>query len=252
MSQCVQQRRWVIITGGTRGIGFATAKVLAEKGFALELWYRSRQVGAEVALQALRALGATIHLRQVDVSQRSAVQQALVMLEAESKTIQTLINNAGILQQKPFATISDQDWDQMMAVNLKSVFICAQEIMPKMSCKGASIVNIASSGGQLGGTLGVHYAASKAAVIALTKSLARVGVAVGVRVNCVAPGLIETEMTAQEIASEAGQAKISKQIVLARPGSVDDVAAAVAFLASDQAAYMTGQTLNVNGGLYMA
>jgi len=252
MQYSTQQPGLAIITGGTRGIGLAIAKALAKKGFTLELWYQSRQQDAEAALQVLQEWRTAIRIRQVDVTQRADVRQALAMLEDESKSISALINNAGVLQQKPFETLTDQDWDTMMAVNAKGVFICAQEVLANMPARHASIVNIASSGAQLGGTLAVHYAASKAAVIALTKSLARVGAATGVRVNCVAPGLIETEMTAMEIASQAGQDKISKHIVLARPGAVDEVAAAVAFLVSDQAAYITGQTLNVNGGLYMA
>jgi len=252
MPHGAQQPGRVIITGGTRGIGFAVARALAEKGFGLELWYCSRHADADAALLALRERGFDVHIRQVDVTRRTEVKQALVALAAQSKPIHALVNNAGILQQKPFSTITDQDWDTIMSVNLKGVFICAQEVLANMTASNAGIVNIASSGGQLGGILAVHYAASKAAVIALTKSLARVGATAGVRVNCVAPGLIDTEMTAGEIASPSGKDKIAKQIVLGRPGSVDEVAAAVAFLVSDQAAYITGQTLNVNGGLYMA
>ena len=113
------------------------------------------------------------------------------------------------------------------------------------------MVNLASSGGQLGGTLAVHYAASKAAVISLTKSLARLGAAHNIRVNCIAPGLIETEMTVGEIASDGGRDKIANHIPFKRQGQPEEVAAAIAFLLSEDAAYITGQTINVNGGLYM-
>jgi NAD(P)-dependent dehydrogenase (short-subunit alcohol dehydrogenase family) len=180
------------------------------------------------------------------------VRQLISTVTEKFGRIDVLVNNAGILQQKPFNTITDEDWDTMLATNLKSVFLCSQEIMPVMLRQGGgSIINISSSGGQLGGMLAVHYAASKAGVIALTRSLARVGAPDGIRVNCVAPGLIETEMTTKEIASPEGLQKIEQQILLRRPGRVEEVAAAVAFLVSDKAAYITGHTLNVNGGLYM-
>ena len=120
-----------------------------------------------------------------------------------------------------------------------------------MQAQGGSIVNMASSGGQLGGMLAVHYAVSKAGIIALTKSLARIGAPHNIRVNCVSPGLIETEMTQAEIASEVGREKINQQIPLHRIGQPDEVADAVAYLVSEQASYITGQTINVNGGLYM-
>jgi len=139
-----------------------------------------------------------------------------------------------------------------MATNVKGVFLCCQEVMPVMARQGGgSIVNISSSGGQLGGMLAVHYATSKAAVISLTRSLARVGAADGIRVNCVTPGLILTEMSEKEIHSEAGQQKINQQIPMRRAGLAEEVAAAVAFLASDESSYITGHSINVNGGLYM-
>jgi len=245
------QQLLVVVTGGTRGIGFATAKVLAAQGYTLALWYHNRHEEAENARQLLGRLGATVHLQQVDVVDRLRVKQALIDLVGLPQKIYGLVNNAGILQQKPFYTLTDQEWDHMMAVNLKGAFICAQETMPIIERKGGSIVNVASSGGQLGGTLAVHYAASKAGVISLTKSLARLGASKDVRVNCVSPGLIETEMTREEIASVTGQEKINLQIPLQRVGTPDEIAATVAFLISDSASYITGQTVNVNGGLYM-
>jgi acetoacetyl-CoA reductase/3-oxoacyl-[acyl-carrier protein] reductase len=190
------------------------------------------------------------------------VRQLISTVTEKFGRIDVLVNNAGILQQKPFNTITDEDWDTMLATNLKGVFLCSQEVMPVMVRQevrqagvrqgGGSIVNISSSGGQLGGMLAVHYAVSKAGVISLTRSLARVGAPDGIRVNCVTPGLIETEMSQKEIHSEVGQQKISREIPLRRAGLVEEVASAVVFLASDEAAYITGQSINVNGGLYMS
>jgi acetoacetyl-CoA reductase/3-oxoacyl-[acyl-carrier protein] reductase len=189
---------------------------------------------------------------QADVTQRESVRQLISTIAEKFGRIDALVNNAGILQQKPFNTITDEDWDTMLATNLKGVFLCSQEIMPVMVRQGGgSIINISSSGGQLGGMLAVHYAVSKAGVISLTRSLARVGAPDGIRVNCVTPGLIETEMSQKEIHSEIGQQKISREIPLRRAGLVEEVAAAVVFLASEEAAYITGQSINVNGGLYM-
>jgi NAD(P)-dependent dehydrogenase (short-subunit alcohol dehydrogenase family) len=241
-----------IITGGGRGIGRAITLALAQQKFDVVLTHLTRRDCCEQTATDVRALGCEALVVEADVTQRESVRQLISTATEKFGRIDVLVNNAGILQQKPFNTITDEDWDTMLATNLKSVFLCSQEIMPVMLRQGGgSIINISSSGGQLGGMLAVHYAASKAGVIALTRSLARVGAPDGIRVNCVAPGLIETEMTTKEIASPEGLQKIEQQILLRRPGRVEEVAAAVAFLVSDKAAYITGHTLNVNGGLYM-
>ena len=160
-----------------------------------------------------------------------------------------LVNNAGLLQQKPFAQITDADWDRVLAVNLKGAFLCSQEAHTQLRRSGhGRILNISSSGGQLGGPLAPHYSAAKAGTIALTRSLARL-LAPEVAVNCISPGLIETDMTRAEIASSDGHRKLA-QIPLGRVGSASEVAAAAVFLAAS-APYVTGHTLNVNGGLYL-
>jgi 3-oxoacyl-[acyl-carrier protein] reductase len=241
-----------IITGGGRGIGCAITLALAQQKFKVAVTYVTRRDCCEQTAAEVRKLGCEALVVQADVTKRESVRHLISTATEKFGTVDVLVNNAGILQQKPFNTISDQEWDTMLATNLKSVFLCSQEVMPVMVRQGGgSIINISSSGGQLGGMLAVHYAASKAGVISLTRSLARVGAPDGIRANCVAPGLIETEMTSDELASPGGRQKIEQQILLRRPGSAEEVAAAVAFLVSDKAAYITGHTLNVNGGLYM-
>jgi len=241
-----------VITGGGRGIGRAITLALAQCRTNVVLSYLTRRDSCEQTATDVRALGCEALVVQADMTQRESVRQLISTATDKFGRIDVLVNNAGILQQKPFKTITDEDWDTMLGTNLKSVFACSQEVMPVMARQGGgSIINISSSGGQLGGMLAVHYAVSKAGVISLTRSLARVGAPDGIRVNCVTPGLIETEMSQKEIHSEVGQQKISKEIPLRRAGQVEEVATAVAFLASEEASYITGQSLNVNGGLYM-
>jgi 3-oxoacyl-[acyl-carrier protein] reductase len=245
-------RKTAIITGGGRGIGRAITLALAQRKIDVVLTHITRRDCCEQTAADVRALGCEALVVQADVTQRESVRQLISTATEKFGRIDVLVNNAGILQQTPFNTITDEDWDTMLATNLKGVFLCSQEIMPVMVRQGGgSIINISSSGGQLGGMLAVHYAVSKAGVISLTRSLARVGASDGIRVNCVTPGLIETEMSQKEIHSEVGQQKINREIPLRRAGLAAEVAGAVVFLASEEAAYITGQSINVNGGLYM-
>ena len=242
--------RVALVTGSSRGIGRAVALELAGAGVDIVVTYRERQQAAAAVAAEAQALGVRALVVPLDVSSRASVREAIGAAIAEFGRVDILVNDAGILEQKPFATITDDDWDLTMAVNLRGAFVCAQELLPQMKARGwGRIVNMASSGGQLGGTLSVHYATSKAGIIGLTRSLARLG-APEVLVNCVAPGLIDTEMTAAEIASEAGRQKV-RAIPIGRAGLAEEVARAVAYLASDAASYVTGQTINVNGGLYL-
>lgn len=242
--------RVALVTGSSRGIGRAIALEMAAAGVNVVVTYVERQGAAEEVAAEARGFGVKALPVQMDVSSRTSVRGAIAAAQTEFGRVDILVNNAGILEQKPFATITDDDWDRMMAVNLRGAFACAQELLPAMKERGfGRIVNLASSGGQLGGTLAVHYATSKAGIIGLTKSLARLG-APEVLVNCVAPGLIDSEMTAAEIASDAGKEKI-RALPVGRPGTVEEVARVVTYLASDRAGYVTGQTINVNGGQYL-
>lgn len=241
-----------IVTGGGRGIGRAIALALAKQNMNLVLGYVVRRDACEQTAEDVRALGGQALVVQVDVTQRESVRRMVTQSIEAFERMDLLVNNAGILEQKPFHLITEEDWDTMLATNVKGVFLCCQEVMPAMARQGGgNIINISSSGGQLGGMLAVHYATSKSAVISLTRSLARVGAPDQIRVNCVTPGLILTEMSEKEIQSEPGKQKISQQIPLRRAGLSEEVAAAVVFLASDASSYITGQSINVNGGLYM-
>ena len=160
-----------------------------------------------------------------------------------------LVNNAGMIQEKPFEDLEVEDWDRMHAVNLRGPFLCSQQVLGPMRARGfGRIVNLGSIGGQWGGTRQVHYAAAKAGLIGLTRSLARLGADRGVTVNAVAPGLVQTEMIADELADPAGRAKLAA-IPLGRVATPEEIAGAVVFLTSEEAAYLTGQTLSVNGGM---
>jgi 3-oxoacyl-[acyl-carrier protein] reductase len=238
-----------VVTGGGRGIGRAVAVALARQGASVAVGYRERSADADETLRQVQEAGAQGIAVAGDVSRRADVERLIgAALEAYGR-IDVLVTSAGVLQQKPFAEITADDWDHVMDVNLKGTFLCCQQALAVMARqRSGRMITIASSGAQLGGTLGPHYAASKAGVISLTRSLARLG-APDVAVNCIAPGLIETEMTQEEIASTEGQEKI-RQILLERAGTAEEVADAAVFLATS-AGYMTGQTINVNGGLYL-
>ncbi len=241
--------RVALVTGASRGIGRAIAVALARTGADIVVNYREREDAAAEVVDQIEDLGGRALAVQADVTARGQVRAMVSRTVERLGDIDILVNNAGLLQQKPFVEITEEDWDRVLAVNLKGVFLCSQEVLPAMrSRRSGRIVNMASSGGQLGGSLAPHYAASKAGVISLTRSLARLA-APDVAVNCVAPGLIDTEMTQTEIASEAGAEKL-RQIPLGRVGAAEEVADSVVFLAAS-APYVTGQTINVNGGLYL-
>ncbi|MCZ6597826.1 MAG: SDR family NAD(P)-dependent oxidoreductase, partial [Planctomycetota bacterium] len=156
-----------------------------------------------------------------------------------------------IAQEKPFLELTDEDWERMFSVNLLGAVRCVREVLPAMrAARFGRIVNVSSIGGQWGGTNQVHYAASKAALISLTRSLAKLASGDGVTCNAIAPGLVATGMSAPELATDAGREKL-RGIPAGRLGTVDEVGAAVAWLSSDGAAYVTGQTLNLNGGMYL-
>ncbi len=238
-----------LVTGGGRGIGRAVAWALAGAGADVAVGYHSRVEDAKETAGNIRSAGRRAIVAPGDVGSRDEVAGLVARVVEEFGRLDILVNSAGVIQRKPLPEITEDDWNHVLDTNLKGTFLCSQAVLPVMAQRASGrIINLASSGGQLGGPLAPHYSASKAGVIALTKSFARLA-APGVLVNCISPGLIETEMTRDEINSDAGQQKLG-QVLLGRVGSPAEVAEVALFLASS-AGYMTGQTLNVNGGLYL-
>jgi acetoacetyl-CoA reductase/3-oxoacyl-[acyl-carrier protein] reductase len=241
--------RVALVTGGSRGIGRAIALGLAAAGARVALTYRRRAPDARAVVDEVRAAGGEAIALPLAVEERESVRRAVAEARSRLGPLAVLVNNAAVAQEKPFAAITDADWDMVLGVNLRGAFACAQEALPDMRAQGwGRIVNVASIGGQWGGQNQVHYAAAKAGLIGLTRSLARLYSGEGITANAVAPGLVETEMTAAELASPAGRAKAAA-IPLGRVATPEEVAAVVVFLASEAARYVTGQTVSVNGGM---
>ena len=242
--------RVALVTGAGRGIGRGIARALAAKGVTVAIGYDTGIENARVVADEIAALGGRAFPVLIHVEDRSSVRNALTIIRSELGNIDILVNNAAVSQEKAFETITDSDWSRMLAINLQGPFICVQETLPDMLIAGwGRIINITSIGGQWGGFNQVHYAAAKAGLINLTRSLAKLYGGQGIITNAVSPGIVSTRMTALELGSEAGRLKVA-QIPAGRIGNVDDVAAVVTFLASEQAAYVLGQTINVNGGQY--
>ncbi|MEW6659543.1 MAG: 3-oxoacyl-ACP reductase family protein [Thermodesulfobacteriota bacterium] len=242
-----------IVTGASRGIGRGIALKFAQEGAHLVVNYQQNREAAREVAAAVEALGRQALIVQTDVSRRSEGQRLIQETADFFGRIDILVNNAAILQQKPFAEITDADWEAMFGVCLKGPFILSQEILPHFKArKQGCIINVASIGGQLGGPKAPHYSAAKAGLICFTKSTARIMAPYGVRVNCISPGLIETDMSSREIGMMGGPETVGATIPLARVGAPADIAGAAVFLASEDATYITGQTINVNGGLFFS
>jgi len=239
-----------IVTGGGRGIGRAITLALASDGAAVALTYHEQRDAAEDVVRQLECNGGRAAAIPLDVRSRESIRAAIGQVEAIFGGLDILVNNAGANKPADFDQIAEADWDEIMAVNLMGPFLCAQEALPALRRRGGgSIVNIGSVSGQYGGPRTAHYAASKAGLISLGQVIARFGAKDNIRCNTVAAGLIESEMAATGLQSEAVR-KAAAGILLGRLGTPDEVARAVVFLASDASSYITAQTINVNGGLY--
>lgn len=242
------EKKVAIVTGAARGIGKAITLALAEDSYAVVINFHRSHEEASAVCQQITDMGGAALAYQADVTVRSEVEEMLAETLKAFGRVDVLVNNAGILEQKPFIEISDTDWDETMDANLKSAFLCTQIFGKRMQPKG-SIVNICSIGGQIGGPKAPHYAASKGALSTFTKSSARLFAPNNIRVNAVSPGFIDTEMFDHILqAQNEKRAEIEKTIPLQRIGSPSDIAEAVSFLVSEKAKYITGHVLNVNGG----
>jgi NAD(P)-dependent dehydrogenase (short-subunit alcohol dehydrogenase family) len=243
-------QRVALVTGGARGIGAAISSCLAAHGMRVAVGYFSNQLLAEALAAQISSQGAEAMALRIDVSDRNSIRAAMAQIAEKLGPVDVLINNAATAQEKPFLNITDEDWNQMLGANLRGPFACTQEVLPGMIERGwGRVVNIVSIGGQWGGVNQIHYASAKAGLIGLTRSLAKTFSSRGVTVNAVSPGLVKTDMTRSELASVEGQKKVVS-IPVGRVGHANEIAYAVAYLVLPGSDYVTGQTINVNGGMY--
>jgi 3-oxoacyl-[acyl-carrier protein] reductase len=237
-----------IVTGASRGIGRAIATTLASRGAQVIAAARGDHAAATVA--DIRAAGGTADAATVDVTDAASIEALIGGALGARGRIDILVNNAGITRDQLMLRMKRDDWDQVIATNLTAAFTCAQAVLkPMVKQRSGRIISVASVVGQMGNAGQANYAASKAGLIGFTKALAREVASRNITVNVVAPGLVETDMT--RTITDKAQGDWAGQIPLGRIGTPADIAAAVCFLASDEASYITGHVLAVNGGMYM-
>ncbi|WP_300732617.1 3-oxoacyl-[acyl-carrier-protein] reductase [uncultured Desulfovibrio sp.] len=238
-----------LVTGGSRGIGRAIALTLAKDGFQVLLTYVSRPEEAEETVAAIRQAGGVAQAAALNVGDAEAVAAFFADQIKDKLQLAALVNNAGITKDGFLVRMKDEDFDRVLTINLRGAFLCTREAAKIMSKnRRGRIVNISSVVGQMGNAGQVNYAAAKAGLLGLTKSCAKELAARNITVNAVAPGFIETDMTAA--LSDEVRAAYAEAIPLKRMGTAQEIADAVSFLVSDKAAYITGQVLGVNGGMY--
>ncbi len=243
--------RVALVTGGSRGIGRATAERLAASGATVVINYRGNTAAAEATVAAITGAGGTALAIQGDVSHPADVEQMVKATLEQFGRIDILVNNAGITRDNLLLRMKDSDFDEVIATNLRGVFLCTRAVLrPMTRQRYGRIINITSVIGLIGNAGQANYAAAKAGIIGLTKSTAREMASRGITVNAIAPGFIETEMT--DALNEETRRAILATIPLGRFGQPAEVAGLVCFLASDAGAYISGQTLTIDGGMVMS
>ena len=241
--------RVALVTGASQGIGRATAMRLAHEGAHIALCARNEEKLAEVAAHII-GNGGSARAFALDIASEDSIKACVKAVTAHFGRLEILVNNAGITRDILALRMKRHDWDDVLLTNLTGAFLMSQAVMsPMLKAKWGRIINVTSVVGEMGQAGQSNYAASKAGLIGLTKSLARELAGRAITVNAVAPGYIETAMTA--VLNDEQKTAMTSQIPLGRAGTDADISSAIAFLASDEAAYITGHTLDVNGGMYM-
>ena len=243
------QNKVALVTGGAQGIGKTISEELVRNGAHVVLGDVNLE-GAEATAEAINNSGGSASAVKIDVSNPAEVKQVFDSILKDKKPVDILVNNAGITRDGLMVRMKESDWDLVLNINLKGSFLCSQQAAKQMmKQKSGAIVNIASIVGVMGNFGQANYSASKAGVIGLTKTMAREVASRGIRVNAVAPGFIDTEMT--RVLDDSVRQALIEQVPLAKLGLPEDVARCVAFLVSDKSSYITGQVINVNGGMLM-
>lgn len=237
-----------LITGASRGIGRETALLLARQGMRIAVNYRAQKEKADELVRLLHAEGADAISCQADVANREQVNDMVHKIEQAFGGVDILVHSAGIAQLKLFTDLTAEDWRRMFAVHVDGLFHCCQAVLPHMlHQKSGRIVAVSSMWGEVGASCEVHYSAAKAAVIGMAKALAKEFGPSGITVNCVAPGVIDTDMNA--MLDGETRVALCEETPLCRTGTAREAAEAIAFLASGKASFITGQVLGVNGGI---
>lgn len=239
-----------LVTGASRGIGRSIAIQLAEEGYNVAVNYAGNKEKADAVVEEIKAKGVESFAVQANVANGDEVKAMIKEVVSQFGSVDVLVNNAGITRDNLLMRMKEQEWDDVIDTNLKGVFNCIQKVTPQMlRQKGGSIINLSSVVGAVGNPGQANYVATKAGVIGLTKSAAKELASRHITVNAVAPGFIVSDMT--DALSDELKAQMLEQIPLAEFGEDSDIAHTVAFLASEKAKYITGQTIHVNGGMYM-
>ncbi|HCZ8329276.1 TPA: 3-oxoacyl-[acyl-carrier-protein] reductase [Staphylococcus aureus] len=239
-----------LVTGASRGIGRSIALQLAEEGYNVAVNYAGSKEKAEAVVEEIKAKGVDSFAIQANVADADEVKAMIKEVVSQFGSLDVLVNNAGITRDNLLMRMKEQEWNDVIDTNLKGVFNCIQKATPQMlRQRSGAIINLSSVVGAVGNPGQANYVATKAGVIGLTKSAARELASRGITVNAVAPGFIVSDMT--DALSDELKEQMLTQIPLARFGQDTDIANTVAFLASDKAKYITGQTIHVNGGMYM-